>query len=437
MQKKIFFPIVVLAFMGGLMTACKKSNSFSHNSSSPVIVDSFTPSLGSGATEVLISGSNFSTDTAAISVTINGNPLKVVSANGSQIMAIVPKKAGSGPIVVTIGGGSGKSVDTFTYLFTRTVTTLAGNGSSGYANGNGADAQFHFSDPVNAWYRSMGIITDDNLNVYIADPGNHCIRKIDTAGNVTTLAGNPNTADNIDGQGTGAAFSLPYDLAIDASGNLYTVDPGTTNIRKITPGGLVTTLAPAAYEPWSIAVEKKSGAIYYSSSSGGTVYALAADGSSSTILSGLNAPGGIKFDADGNLYVAVSGDHVIQKFAAGTWSSSVIAGTAGKAGFQNGSGAAALLGYPWGLAIDAAGDIYVGENGTWNGGTDSPDESVRYITAGNWNVSTFAGGATAGYNDGIGTAAVFSAPIGVAVDKNGTVYVMDKNNNVVRKIVSE
>jgi len=150
-----------------------------------------------------------------------------------------------------------------------------------------------------------------------------------------------------------------------------------------------------------------------------------------------NYPAGIKFDKAGNLYVSVNGDQVVRRFDAGSWNNTILAGTLGSAGYEDGVGTAAKFAYPWGIAVDGSGNLYVAGNGTWDGGAYNPDQSIRYIDAGDWKVSTFAGSGTAGYVDAIGQSAAFSAPTGVAVDKNGTVYVLDKNNNRIRKIVSQ
>lgn len=416
-------------------TACKKDDN--KISSGAARIDSFTPAAGGGTTEVLITGENFTADTSKLSVSINGKLLKIIGANDHQIMAVVPKKVGTGPLVVTVNGQAVTSAAPFTYQYTRSVTTLAGNGAPGYANGTGTDAQFHFFDGGNAWYRSMGIVTDKAGNVYVADCGNHCIRKIDASGNVTLFAGTGEKPGYADGARGIALFSLPYGLAIDSADNIYCVDPGNYDIRKITPDGNATTIGWGANSPWGIAVNKSTGEIYYSCTDNGVVYQLNSNGSSTKIAEGLFYPAGIVCDKAGNIYVASNGDHTIVKLAVGTWTASIIAGTAGSAGFSDGQGAAARFSSPWGLGIDNQDNIYVAGNGTWDGGTANADQSIRMITAGTWNVHAFAGSGTAGYTNAIGAAASFSAPGGVAADKNGVVYVLDKRNNAVRKIISE
>lgn len=416
---------------------CKKESGNGHDAGAPIVLNSFIPAEGGGGTEVLFTGSNYINDTNQITVTLNGKPLKVVGVNGSQIMAVVPKKAGSGHFVVSIGNDSVVSSSVFNYVYTRTVSTLAGSGTAGFANGKGTDAMFNFGGEV--WYRSMGIVVDDNLNVFVADPGNHCIRKIDSNANVTTFCGSPAGSGYADGKGTAARFSLPYDLALDAAGDLWCVDPGNWDIRKISPDGTATTWAWGAEAPWSISVDKITGTVYYASCSApGSVYPITGQWTTgSPIATGLNYPAGIRFDNSGNLFVVSNGDHIVQRFASGTWAATTVVGQPGISGYVNGAGANAKFAYPWGLAVDAGGNLYLAGNGTWDGGTYNPDQSIRFIEAGTYKVSTFAGSGNAGYADAVGEAAAFSAPTGVAVDKNGAVYVLDKINNRIRKIISE
>lgn len=438
MKKIIFLFYIAICAVILSVAGCKKDQQGPSHTGS-ILIDSFTPGRGSGRTEMLINGKNFTSDTSRLRVTVDGTDLKVIGASSTQIMVVVPKKCGSGPVTVRIGQDSAISEAVFQYLFTRTVTTLAGDGNSGYSNGPALSAEFHFTDPVNNWYRSMGIVVDNDLNVYVADPGNHCVRKIDTAGIVSTLAGSPFVSGSADGKGTQASFSLPYDLSIDNEGNIYVADPGNWNVRKITPDGEVTTLFSTAVDPWSLVIDKKDQTIYYASCrQPGPIYQVKAPYTSADkIIDGLNYPSAVRLDTQGNLYSVMNGSNVITKFNAGSWTATEIAGLAGSAGYQNGVGSDARFCLPWGLAIDQENNLYVAGNGTWNGGTDNQDQSIRYIEAGSWQVSTFAGSGTAGYLDGVGTGASFSAPGGVAVDKNGTVYVLDKNNNVVRKIISE
>jgi hypothetical protein len=429
---KSFSLYLLLAVL--IMAGCSKDD-LGHNPSQPMTIESFTPEEGGGGTSILITGTNFSGDTSQLEVLINGNKLAIVGANTKQIMAVVPKKCGSGTITVKVGTNTVTSTDVFTYRFTRTVSTLAGNATAGYANGKGENASFNFSGAN--WYRSQGIAVDDNLNVYVADPGNHCIRKIDSAGNVTLVAGNPNVGGYADGQGTDANFWYPYDITLDKAGNMYTIDPINWDIRKITQDGTATTIGFASQEPWSIAFDKKTDQLFYSGCVGSANIYKMEDGNSTAIVQGLVYPAGFDFDKDGNMFVTGHGDNVIYKFDAGTWARSVIAGQMGVGGYLNGIGTAAKFSLPWSLSVDQNGNIYVATNGRSDGGTNNPDQSIRFIEPGTWKVSTYAGSGTAGYSNGIGEAAAFSAPTGVAVDKNGTVYVLDKNNNRVRKIVSE
>ncbi len=435
MKKYINACLFIIAVLVAVATGCKKEKGFTHDASSPITITQILPEKGSGGTEILINGSNFTTDTSQVKVSLNGKPLKVIGVNGEQLMVVVPKKAGSGVITVTIGGKSTTSKTAFIYEYMRTVTTLAGSGVAGFANGQGTDAKFNFSGQ--SWYRCSGIVVDDNLNVYVTDVGNQCIRKIDKDGNVTTFAGNPGNAGYQDGKGTAAKFSLPYGLTIDDKGNLYSVDPGNWDIRKITPDGTATLLAWANQEPWSVAFDKKSGNVFYTScNSPGNVYQLTLAGVTTQVISGLNYPSAMAFDNAGNLFVTAHGDQVIKKFLSGSWAGSIVAGS-GTAGYFDGPAKSAKFSLPWGMSIDGANNLYIAGNGAAGGGLSNPDQSIRYIDALSYEVSTFAGSGTSGNVNGIGKAAAFSSPAGVTVDKNGTVYVLDRNNNCVRKVVSE
>jgi hypothetical protein len=189
------------------------------------------------------------------------------------------------------------------------VTTLAG-GKMGSTDGIGNAARFY--DPC-------GVAVDSAGNVYSADSGNHTIRKITPFGVVTTLAGLAGSRGNADGTGSAARFSSPSDVATDSADNFYVADFGNQTIRKITPAGVVTTLAGLA------------------GSMGG------ADGTGSAAR--FHSPEGVVVDGAGNVYVADTENSTIRKItSAGVVTT--LAGLAGSEGSANGSGSAARFNWP-------------------------------------------------------------------------------------------
>ena len=211
------------------------------------------------------------------------------------------------------------------------VSTIAGSSSPGINNGSGTSAQFYFPN---------GVAVDILGNVYVADSGNNIIRKITPEGVVSTLAGD-GTPEHLDGTGTSARFNAPQGVAVDSLRNVYVADSYNHRIRKITPAGLVSTLA---------------------------------------------------------------GD--------------------GTAAYLDATGTSAEFNYPYGVAVDSLGNVYV---------ADSSNHSIRKINPAGL-VSTLAGDGTAGYLDQTATSAQFYFPNGVAVDSLGNVYVADNSNHSIRKI---
>jgi NHL repeat len=273
---------------------------------------------------------------------------------------------------------------------TGVVTTLVGKaGMSGSTDGIGATARFKYP---------TGVATDAAGNVYVTDTYNYTIRKITPAGVVTTLAGMAGAGGNADGIGAAARFDGAQGIAADAAGNVYVADTFNDTIRKITPAGAVTTLA----------------------GQGGV--AGSADGTG--VAAQFNQPSGIAVDTAGNLYVADTYNDTIRKITpAGVVTT--LAGMAGAQGSTDGIGAAARFVLPQGVATDSAGHIYV---------ADSGNDTVRTITA-SGSVTTVAGDAAVDGNaDGLGAAAVFGSLNGVATDAAGSIYVVDTFNNIIRKI---
>jgi sugar lactone lactonase YvrE len=268
------------------------------------------------------------------------------------------------------------------------VTTLAGTaGSWGSADGTGAAARFN---------GPSGVAVDGAGNVFVADSDN-TIRKITPTRAVTTFAGTADSTGSSDGTGATARFSSPSGVAVDGAGNVFVADSGNNTIRKITPAGMVTTLAGAA-------------------SSG------SADGTGAAAR--FNSPESVAVDGAGNVFVADWGNSTIRKITP-SGVVTTFAGTAGSYGSADGTGAAASFSFPTGVAVDGSGNLFVADLG---------NSTIRKITPAGV-VTTLAGTAgSSGSADGTGAAARFNGPHGVAVDGSGDVFVADTGNNAIRKI---
>ena len=270
------------------------------------------------------------------------------------------------------------------------VTTFAGSaGLSGSDDGTGPAARF--SNPY-------GVAVDGDGNLYVTERENHTIRKVTPAGVVTTFAGSAGSYGSTDGTGAAARFWQPRGVAVDGDGNVYVADTANHTIRKITPAGVVTTLAGTA------------------GSYGST------DGTGAA--ASFNESIGVAVDGDGNLFVADTSNHAIRKVTP-AGEVTTLAGSAGSSGSADGTGAAASFSQPAGVAVDGDGNLYV---------TDAGNRTIRKVTPAG-EVTTLAGSAgSSGSVNGIGPAARFSFPTGVVVDGDGNLYVIDNSGSTIRKV---
>jgi sugar lactone lactonase YvrE len=261
------------------------------------------------------------------------------------------------------------------------VSIFAGSDTSGYVDGFGMAAQFN---------RPYGVAVDSAGNLYVADTGNNRIRKITPGRQVSTLAGS-GASGYTDGLGTAARFNRPYGVAVDSAGNVYVADVDNNRIRKIAPNGQVSTLA----------------------GEGSTGYV---DGLGTAAL--FNRPYDVAVDGAGNVYVVDRENSRIRKITP----TGVVTTFAGSSpGYADGTGTAAQFNVLNGVTLDARGNLYVSDN-----------QRIRRITP-DGVVTTLAGGSP-GYADGTGTAARFETPSGLAVDASGNLYVGDSGNNRIRKM---
>lgn len=296
-------------------------------------------------------------------------------------------------LMLLVAFASGTALRAADKSLTRvTVTTFAGAADTGNADGAGVAARFDFP---------YALAADGAGNVYIADSNNQTIRKITAAGTVTTLAGSAGVFGSSDGKGSLAQFSSPQGVAVDKAGNLYVTDTNNQTVRRISPAGVVTTLAGTAGITGS------------------------ADGNGGEAQ--FDLPSGVAVDGSGNIYVADSNNQTIRKITpAGTVIT--FAGSAGIHGATDGLGGAARFSGPQGVAVDGSGNVYV---------ADTNNQAVRKISPAG-NVTTLAGAVgVAGSADGTGTAARFNYPFSLAVDASGNVYVADLWNSTIRKITPE
>jgi sugar lactone lactonase YvrE len=288
------------------------------------------------------------------------------------------------------------------------VTTLAGQfGVTGSTDGSGSAL---FNHPA-------GIAVDGSGNAFIADTGNNTIRKlVISTGAVSTLAGQAGVAGSADGTGTAAGFSGPSGIAVDSTGNLYVSDTLNHTVRRITSAGAVTTIAGTA------------GASGFTDATGSAVR--------------FHGPQGLALDASGDLFVADTNNNAVRKLVIATGAVTTVAGQSGLAGSADGANGVAQFRFPSGVAVDPSGNLYV---------ADTDNHTLREIAT-TGAVSTLAGLAgTSGSADGVGTAARFNFPTGVAVHVNagipvvgtlpgGTnstdIYIADTTNDTVRLAIT-
>ncbi len=275
------------------------------------------------------------------------------------------------------------------------ITTYAGIGTSGFGGDGGPATSAGLSGP-------FGVAVDGSGDVFIADSGNNRVREVSPTGVITTVAGDGTAGDSGDGgQATAAALNFPVGVAVDGSGNLYIVDGLNNVIRKVTPAGVISTFAG-------------TGGHGHTGDGG-----LATSATFGQML-------GIAVDASGDVFVSDFGNDDVRKInPAGIISTYAGIGSVGHGG-DGGPAAAAQLNDPSEVAVDASGDLFIGEQ---------INSDVRKVTPAGI-ISTVAGDGIQGFggDGGPATAATFRFPYGLAVDASGDLFLTDTDNNRVREV---
>jgi len=426
-------PIASIAYSSALAT-------YSLSTGVPV-VNSFAPSIPTPGGTLTLRGAYLDRLIGRNTFVIGGWPASTwsVSLDRTSATVTVPGSAYSGPFNLVQPGGVAQLVSPFLYLH-GTVGTYAGSGAQGDQDGLGQSAVFS---------RPEGIVRDSAGNLYVAEAGGNCIRKISPSGQVTTLAGST-TAGFQNGVGANARFNNPTGLAIDPStNNLYVCDWNNGAVRMITSTGVVTTVAgtgTSGYNdgatssaqfsrPLGVAFDPATQRLYVGDSSNncirlisaGVVSTLAGNTAAGSVdgvgtAARFNVPSGVVLDGFGNLYIADYGAARIRCLNLATNYVSTVTGVAG-AGWLDGASGSARLNGPEYLGADSLGNIYV-----------AGDNSVRKIASPSQYVSTLAGQTGANFADGSTSSALFNNTQQLVVDPSGNVYVTDWNGNRIRVI---
>jgi len=278
------------------------------------------------------------------------------------------------------------------------ITTVAGNGTPGYSGDGGLATRAQLN-----WPRDMAVEADGSL--YIADTNNHCIRKVSSEGIIRTVVGTGTAGYSGDGgPATDAQLNRPRDVEVGADGSLYIADTDNHCVRKVTPDGVIHTLAG-------------TGVCGYSGDGGPAARAQ------------LAWPQDVAVGTDGSLYIADVGNHRIRKVTL-DGSISTVAGT-GVCGYSGDGEPAthAQLARPRGVFVDADGSVFVG---------DTENHRVRKVTP-DGTIRTVAGNGTEGYggDGGPATSAQLAWPRGVVVDAEGGLFIADCGNSVIRRVTPD
>ena len=295
----------------------------------------------------------------------------------------------TGAVVGLVAAASLAVAGAFAVTGSNTITTVAGNGVQGFSGDGGPATSARLSN-------TQGVAVDGQGNLYIADFDMHRVRKVDPGGTITTFAGTTGGYSGDGGPAILAQMNGPVGVAADGQGNIYIAEFNNARVRKVSPNGIITTFA------------------------GTGVPSFSGDGGPATAAA-LYAPKGVAADAQGNIYIVDQYNQRVRKVDPGG-TITTFAGT-GAFGFSGDGGPAtsATMAYPEWVAADANGGVYIADG----------NRRVRKVSGG--TITTFAGGGQ-GVDGGPAASAYLNSPQGLALDGQGNLYIADGGEYLVRKV---
>jgi sugar lactone lactonase YvrE len=302
---------------------------------------------------------------------------------------------------------------------TGDIQTTAGTGIAGYTGDSGLATAAELNFP-------SGVFVDTSGNIFIADTQNSVIREVVAAtGDIQTLAGNGTPGYSGDGGApTSAQLNNPAGVVLDTSGNIYIADTGNSAIRVINTGSVAVTIAGILIQPGTIQTVAGNGTACTDTSAG------CGDNGSATSAE-LNFPSGISLDAGGDIFAADTFDDAIREINATSGIIQTVAGTLGQRGYSgdNGPATSALLDTPYGVFVDALGNIFI---------ADTDNSVVREVVAVTGTIQTIAGNGTYGFSGdgGAATSAELAHPLGLVGVASGNLFIADTENFRIRQLSS-
>ncbi|GGH46645.1 hypothetical protein GCM10007423_46530 [Dyadobacter endophyticus] len=409
----------------------------------------FSPLSGKKGTVIKIQGKHFGSDASKVSLQINGLKATINAVTDTEITAVVPEKCGLAKLVLTVNSKEVTSAAAFRYLYTVTTSYFSGSGKGD----DGKDGGYTDGTPQQSEFRTLyNIATDSKGVMFAADLGNCMVRRIETDGSTSTLAGAEQGGFK-DGKGNQALMKFPIGIELAPDGSIYVADQENHAIRRVFSDGTLVTvagepdkpgtadggLASAQFKrPYGVKLDK-TGVLWICDTENGLIRKLADSqvttfaGSTPGYADGklreakFYMPSYLNFDQNGNIFVADKHNHCIRKITQDGLVTT-FSGTPTKSGYRDGEAGQAMFNQPCNIQIDKLGNLYV--NDLWN-------HCIRLVYPDGY-VATLAGkGGTGGYKEGPGENALFKHPQGCTLDKDGNLFVTDSANQRIRKLTIE